>query len=96
MASLRKELLIDARPEEVWAAVRDVGAAHRRLAYAATGGRSAHHHASMQVFPDGQGRTRLVRITDLLPDEAAGAVRGMVEQGAAVMKQALERPTARA
>lgn len=50
----------------------------------------------MQVFPDGQGRTRLVWITDLLPDEAAGAVRGMVEQGAAVMKQALERPTARA
>jgi len=32
MASIRKEILIDAPPEDVWAAVRDVGAVHRRLA----------------------------------------------------------------
>jgi carbon monoxide dehydrogenase subunit G len=31
MASIRKEISIDARPEEVWAAVRDVGALHTRL-----------------------------------------------------------------
>ncbi len=31
MASIRKEILIDAPPEEVWAAVRDFGAIHRRL-----------------------------------------------------------------
>jgi hypothetical protein len=31
MASIRKEILINARPEEVWAAVRDVGAVHHRL-----------------------------------------------------------------
>jgi len=32
MATIRKEVLIDARPETVWAAVRDVGAIHTRLA----------------------------------------------------------------
>ena len=32
MASIRKEILIDARPEEVWDAFRDVGAIHTRLA----------------------------------------------------------------
>ncbi|KAB2915823.1 MAG: SRPBCC family protein [Hyphomicrobiaceae bacterium] len=32
MASIRKEILIAARPEDVWAVVRDVGAVHTRLA----------------------------------------------------------------
>ena len=32
MASIYREIPIDARPEEVWAAVRDFGAVHRRLA----------------------------------------------------------------
>jgi hypothetical protein len=31
MACIRKEILIDARPEDVWAAVRDWGALHERL-----------------------------------------------------------------
>ena len=31
MASIRKETLIEARPEQVWAALRDVGAVHHRL-----------------------------------------------------------------
>ena len=31
MASIRKEILIDARPEDVWDALRDWGAAHERL-----------------------------------------------------------------
>jgi carbon monoxide dehydrogenase subunit G len=31
MASIRKEISIDARPEDVWAALRDVGALHTRL-----------------------------------------------------------------
>ena len=31
MASIRKEILIDAAPEFVWAAVRDFGALHERL-----------------------------------------------------------------
>ena len=31
MASIRREFLIDVRPEAVWDAVRDVGALHKRL-----------------------------------------------------------------
>jgi hypothetical protein len=32
MASIHKEILIEARPEHVWSAIRDVGAIHQRLA----------------------------------------------------------------
>src|SRR6478736_536137 len=32
MASIHKEVVIDARPDAVWDALRDVGAIHRRLA----------------------------------------------------------------
>lgn len=32
MASIHREILIQARPEDVWDALRDVGAIHRRLA----------------------------------------------------------------
>ena len=32
MASIRKEIVIAAQPEDVWAAIRDVGEVHRRLA----------------------------------------------------------------
>src|SRR5215212_9804261 len=31
MASIRKEIVVDSRPEDVWAAVRDVRAVHQRL-----------------------------------------------------------------
>ena len=31
MATIRKEIMVDARAEDVWAAVRDVGALHERL-----------------------------------------------------------------
>ena len=31
MASIRKEILVNAPPEQVWDAVRDVGAVHQRL-----------------------------------------------------------------
>ena len=31
MACIRKELLLDARPEDVWSAVRDFGAPHEKL-----------------------------------------------------------------
>lgn len=129
MASIHKEILIEARPENVWAAVRDVGAVHQRLApgfvvdvrlegdarvvtfangavvrelivdiddvarrlvYAAVGGRAAHHNASMQVFAEGEEHSRLVWITDVLPNEVAGPIRALIEQGAGVIKQTLE------
>jgi carbon monoxide dehydrogenase subunit G len=130
MASIRREFLIEARPEDVWDAVRDVGALHtrlvpgfvtgckleqgarivtfgngmtakelivdlddkaRRLAWSATGGRLTHHNASMQVFPEGDKRTRAVWTADLLPDEMAKPIAAMIDQGCAAMKKALER-----
>jgi len=129
MASIRKEMLIDAPADHVWAAIRDVGAVHtrfarqmvlnteldgdsrlvtfangevvrerivdiddkaRRLAYAAVDWRTTHHNASFQVVPDGDGRCRLVWITDLLPDSIADVVRGYVEQGSLAIKRTLE------
>lgn len=133
MASIHKEILIQARPQDVWAAIRDVGAVHqrlapgfvvdtyldgearvvtfangavvrelivaiddeaRRLAYTAVGGQSTHHHASLQVFAAGENVSRLVWITDLLPNEVAPVIRELVERGAATMKQTLEAQTA--
>jgi hypothetical protein len=44
----------------------------------------------VQVFTDGEGRSRLVWIADLLPNERAGDIRAMIEQAAAVMKPTLE------
>jgi Polyketide cyclase / dehydrase and lipid transport len=65
----------------------------RRLAWSARGGRLTHHNASAQVFTDGEGRSRLVWIADLLPHELAGDIRAMIEQAAAVMKPTLEGRT---
>ena len=135
MPSITKEILIDAAPEHVWAAVRDVGAVHqrlvpglvtnavledgartvtfangltvrerivtiddatRRLVYSATGGRATHHNSSLQVFGEADGKSRLVWITDLLPEDATGPIGALVEQGARVMKETLERDASRA
>jgi carbon monoxide dehydrogenase subunit G len=68
----------------------DVDDAARRLAWAVVGGRMTHHNASLQVFADGKGRSRVVWIADLLPNEVAGYIAGMIEQGMAVMKKTLE------
>ncbi len=130
MASIRTELVIDARPDDVWAALRDVGALHtrlvpgfvvdtrledgarivtfgngtvarelivdlddesRRLVWSVVGGRFSHHNASAQVFAADGGRTRFVWIADLLPDELAPDIRGLMEHGTAVIKRTLER-----
>jgi len=129
MASIRKELRLDASAEHVWDAVRDVGAVHerlgpgfllearmdgdarivtfangmvvrepivdiddtaRRLVYSAVGGMSSHYNASMQVFPDGDGRCHLVWIIDLLPHALAPTVAALAEQATHVMKKTLE------
>jgi carbon monoxide dehydrogenase subunit G len=129
MASIRKEIFVDAKPESVWSAIRDVGALHqrlvpgfvvdtrleadarivtfgngmvvrelivdldddaRRLAWSARGGRLSHHNASVQVFADGEGKSRIVWVADLLPNEVASDIRAMIEQAAAVMKPTLE------
>jgi uncharacterized protein YndB with AHSA1/START domain len=69
----------------------DVDDGARRLAWAVVGSpRLSHHNASMQVFDDGGGRSRVVWIADLLPDEVAPEIRGLIEQGMAIMKRTLE------
>lgn len=127
MATIRKEFLIDAAPEQVWDAMRDVGAIHerlvpgfvtackmdgdarivtfangvtarevivdlddaaRRVAWSASGGRLTHHNASSQVFAEG-GKTKVVWIADLLPNEMKGPISGMIDAGAAAMQKAL-------
>ncbi len=69
----------------------DVDDEARRLVWSVVGGRFTHHNASAQVFADGEGRSRFVWIADLLPDEIAGDIRALIEQGSAVIKKTLER-----
>lgn len=129
MASIRKEIAIDADPESVWAAVRDFGAVHQRLAvgfvtdsrlegetrivtffnglvarehlvdcddaarrlvYTASGGRTTHYNAAVQVEAGENGRCRFLWTIDLLPHEMAEPIRAMVEKGVTAMKQTLE------
>jgi hypothetical protein len=45
------------------------------------------------VFPEGQSQSRIVWTADFLPNEAAGQLRDMIEQGMAVMKKTLDRAT---
>ena len=129
MASIRKEISTKASADEVWSALRDIGALHtrlvpgfvthtrlesgervvtfangmvvrepivdindeaRRLVWSAIGGSLTHYNASAQVFADADGRTRVVWVADLLPNEAAGAIEGMMEQGMAAMQATLD------
>jgi carbon monoxide dehydrogenase subunit G len=132
MASVRKETLIDVRPDDVWAAIRDYGAVHRlvpgfltdcqiegdarivtfhdgrvarellvdidddvrRLVYAEPGGRFITRSASVQVFPEGENRTRLVWINDFLPNQFAELIRANMDKAVVVMKQTLEASVA--
>jgi hypothetical protein len=134
MASIRRELPIDAAPDRVWAAVRDFGAVHQRLApgfaldarldgdarivtfangtvarelmvdcddaarrlvYAVVSERVKHYSASVQVLADGDSRTRLIWIVDLLPNEIAPYIGGQMDQASSAMTKALARDPAR-
>jgi carbon monoxide dehydrogenase subunit G len=64
---------------------------NRRLAYTITGGQASHHHASAQVFAHGEGRSRFVWITDVLPDELGAYIEPMMAQGGLAMKKTLEK-----
>ena len=133
MASIRKEVLINARPEHVWDALRDVGALHtrlvpgfvtdvqmeegarvvtfgngmvarelivdiddrqRRLVWAVVGTGLTHHNGVAQVFAEGENRTRFVWTADLLPNELAGDIGGMMEAGIGVIKRTMEQARA--
>jgi hypothetical protein len=52
----------------------------RRLAYTIVEGRFTYHHASFQVFPHDTG-SRIVWITDLLPDTLSDSSHAMMDKG---------------
>ncbi len=64
--------------------------AQRRIAWSAAGGQLTHHNASLQIFPEGAGKSRIVWIADLLPNAMAAPIEGMIQQGMDAMKRALE------
>src|SRR6202162_4541573 len=133
MASIHKDIPINAEPAQVWAAVRDFGAVHRRVApgfvldarldgdarivtfangtvarellvdcddarrrlvYAVISERMKQHSASVQVVADGDTRTRLIWIVDVLPNEIAPYIDGQMDQSALAMQRALGRSAA--
>jgi hypothetical protein len=64
---------------------------HKRLAYTAVGGRASHHNASFQVFDIDENQCRIEWITDLLPDDVAGTITAMVDQGIIAIKNTLKK-----
>ena len=133
MASIHKDISLDAGPGDVWAAVRDFGALHRRLVpgfvldtkldgearivtfangtvarellvdcddarrrlvYAVVSERVKQHSASVQVFADGEARSRLVWTVDVLPNEIAAYMDAQMDQAALAMQKAFRRNAA--
>ena len=103
MATIRREIIVAASPDAVWSIIRDLGAVHTRLApgfvldtrleagayWVAEGVQAEHHHASFEVLPHGPSGTRLVWITDVLPDTIAPDFEAMIEEGSAVIRRTL-------
>ena len=75
---------------EVRELIVDIDDNTRRFVYSAVGGNASHHNASFQVFEDGSA-SRVVWVTDILPDEVVAGVRPLIELGSAAMKKALEQ-----
>ena len=133
MASIHKDIHLDAHPDEVWSALRDFGALHtrlvpgfvtdtkldgdtrivtfangsvareqlvdcdearRRLVYAIRNERLSHYNASAQVLADGDGRSRLIWIVDVLPNGIASYVDSQMDLGVQAMQKALGRNAA--
>lgn len=133
MASLRKEILIEAPSDDVWDALKDVGALHtrlvpgfvtstrlesgarivtfgngqvvrelivdvnesdRRVVWAVVDEPFRHYNASAQIFDEGPAVCRFVWMTDLLPNDLAERVAGMMEQGLSVIKATMEKSPA--
>ena len=133
MASIQKDIIIDANPSDVWDALRDFGALHtrlvpgfvtdtkldgdarivtfsngtvarevlvdcddtrQRLVYAIKSENLTQHSASAQVFTEADGRSRLVWIVDVLPNEVAPYMNAQMDLGAAAMQKALARGAA--
>ena len=64
--------------------------AERRLVYSVVEGRASHYTAAVQIFPESDGRCRLVWTVDLLPDALAPAIESMMDHAAGFMKKTLD------
>jgi hypothetical protein len=62
----------------------------RRLVWTIVDDPYTHHNGVAQVFDEGDGRSRFVWTTDLLPDSIEAPTRAAMEQGTAVIKATLE------
>lgn len=130
MATIYKEFEVDASPEFVWEAIKDVGVIHVRLArgfvtdtvltdsvrtvtfangytvreqivaiddkhkrcvYSSIGGRASHHNAYFQVVAGDDSRSRIIWVTDILPDDVRAPIAQMVELGASAIQRTLEQ-----
>jgi Polyketide cyclase / dehydrase and lipid transport len=63
---------------------------HCRLVYAVVEGRPTHYNAAVQVFPEGDGRSRVIWTIDVLPNELGPTIGGMMEHALPIMKKTLE------
>ena len=61
-----------------------------RLVYAVVEGQASHYNAAVEVVPESKDKSRLVWTIDLLPNELAPAIGGMMDQATGVMKKTLE------
>lgn len=63
----------------------------RRLAYSVIGGQTSHHNAYFQVFAGPDGGSRILWVTDLLPEEVRSQIEPMVELGSVAIQATLEQ-----
>jgi hypothetical protein len=68
----------------------DIDDEARRFVWAAVGEPLTHHNASMQVLDDGDRSSRIIWITDILPNGIAGDIEMLISQGAVAIRQTLE------
>ena len=69
----------------------DIDNDRRRLAYAVIDSGLTHHNASFEVIPDGDQKSRIIWITDLLPDSMADQITAMVDGGCEAIEKTLSR-----
>lgn len=62
----------------------------RRHSWAAQAESLTHYNGSVQVFPNGGNKCRVVWIVDLMPNEAAEQIGNMIQEGLETMKRTLE------
>ena len=131
MASIHKDVPVDAPADTVWDAVRDFGAVHQRLnpgfvtdcrldgntrivtfhngnviseefvdcddarrrpVYAILGREGVkHYNGSVQVLSDGEARSRIIWIIDVLPNDVAPYISSQMDIAVVAMQKTLGR-----